>query len=190
MPSTLEWIAVALGVANIVLLVRRSIWNYPFGIAMVALYFLIFRDARLYSDMVLQLFFAVVQIAGWWAWARAGGLDGPVRVERLTPDQRWLWLGAVMLATGVWGWGMYSFTDAASPWWDAGVAMGSVAAQLMLLRRYIENWVAWILVDVLAIGLYADRALYLTAWLYVMFLMLCVWGLVEWLRAERRAPAP
>lgn len=176
-----------MGVLNITLLVRRSIWNYPFGIAMVAIYFFIFRDARLYSDMLLQIFFAVVQIIGWRAWARAGGLDGPVRVERLTADQRWLWLGAVMLATALWGWGMHSLTNAAAPWWDAAVAMGSIAAQIMLVRRFIENWTAWIVVDVLAIGLYVSRELYLTAGLYGLFLILCIWGLVEWQRAEQAA---
>ncbi len=184
MPSTLEWIAVALGVANISLLVRRSIWNYPFGIAMVALYFLIFQEARLYSDMLLQPFFAVVQIMGWWAWARAGGLDGPVAVARMGPRQRWLWLAATAVATLAWGWGMHRFTNAAAPWWDAAVAMGSVAAQVMLLRRYIENWVVWILVDMLAIGLYLSRGLYLTAGLYALFLTLCIWGFIEWRRAE------
>ncbi|MEQ1689347.1 MAG: nicotinamide mononucleotide transporter family protein, partial [Sphingopyxis sp.] len=71
MPTTLEWIATGLGACTIALLVRRSIWNYPFGMAMVALYFVIFREARLYSDMGLQVFFFAVQGWGWAAWARA-----------------------------------------------------------------------------------------------------------------------
>ncbi|MEQ1688271.1 MAG: nicotinamide riboside transporter PnuC, partial [Sphingopyxis sp.] len=103
MSSPLEWIAVALGVANIALLIRRNIWNYPFGMAMVALYFVIFREARLYSDMGLQVFFFAVQGWGWAAWARAGGLDGPVEVERLSNRERWLWLGGTALATVLWG---------------------------------------------------------------------------------------
>lgn len=185
MPSTLEWVAVALGIINIALLIRRNIWNYPFGMAMVALYFLIFRDARLYSDMLLQLFFFAVQALGWWAWVRAGGLDGPVEAQRMAGRQRLFWLLATGVATGLWGWAMQHYTNAAAPWWDAAVAMGSVAAQIMLVRRYFENWFVWILVDMLAIGLYWSRDLHLTAGLYALFLVMCLLGLREWLRAER-----
>lgn len=185
--NLLELTAVALGVANIILLIRRSIWNYAFGIAMVILYFEIFREARLYSDMLLQIFFLVVQGWGWWAWACAGGMGGPVRVERMSATERWLWLVAVVAMTALWGTGMARLTDAAAPYWDAVVAMGSVAAQLLLVRRKIENWIGWIAVDVLAIGLYASRELLLTAGLYGLFLILSMVGFIEWRRAERDA---
>lgn len=183
MPSTLELVAVCLGVCNIVLLVRRSIWNYPFGIAMVALYFLIFREARLYSDMLLQIFFLVVNAWGWWAWGRAGGLSGPVQVDRMGSRGRWTALGSVGVLTLFWGWGMHEYTNAASPWWDAAVAMGSIASQILLARRKIENWIGWIAVDVVAIGLYASKSLWITAALYALFLVLSVQGWREWRRA-------
>ncbi|MBP6379456.1 MAG: nicotinamide mononucleotide transporter, partial [Sphingorhabdus sp.] len=68
--SGLEIAAVLLGIANIVLIIRRSVWNYPFAIAMVSLYFIIFRDAKLYSDAGLQIFFVAVNAYGWWSWQR------------------------------------------------------------------------------------------------------------------------
>ena len=73
---------------------------------------------------------------------------------------------------------------AAAPWWDAAVAMGSVAAQILLAQRRIENWLVWIAVDVLAIGLYWSRDLHLTAGLYGLFLVMCIFGWFEWRRAE------
>jgi nicotinamide mononucleotide transporter len=185
--SLLELIAVMLGVGNIALLVRRSIWNYPFGIAMVALYFLIFWEAKLYSDMLLQLFFLVVQLWGWWAWARAGGLDGPVTVLRLSWRERWLWLAAVALAALLWGEAMDRWTDAVQPHWDACVAMGSIAAQILLTRRRIENWIGWITVDIIAIALYANRELWLTSGLYALFLVMSIIGYREWRKAESAA---
>lgn len=185
--NPLEIVAVLLGIANIILLIRRSIWNYAFGIAMVVLYFEIFREARLYSDMGLQVFFVVVQGWGWWAWARAGGIGGPVAVERMGWPERLGWTAAVAVATVLWGWGMARWTDAAAPWLDAAVAMGSIAAQILLARRKIENWIGWIIIDVLAIGLYWSRDLELTAGLYVVFLILSIVGLFEWQRSERAA---
>lgn len=188
--SLIEAVAVILGLVNVTLVVRRSLWNYPFGIAMVVLYAHIFFEARLYSDALLQLFFFVVQIYGWFHWARAAADAGEIRVERLSPQAQIRWLAGIAAATALWGWGMHRFTDAAFPWWDAAVAILSVAAQLLMSRRFLENWVLWIAVDVLAIGLYAAKDLWLTAALYVVFLGLAIWGLIDWRGAERRvAPA-
>lgn len=183
--NPLEITAVLLGIANIVLLIRRSIWNYPVAIVMVLLYFEIFREARLYSDMGLQVFFVVVNLWGWWAWARAGGMGGPVAVERMRAGERIGWIAGVVVATALWGSAMAQWTNAAAPWWDAAVAMGSVAAQILLARRKIENWIGWIIVDVLAIGLYWSRGLEPTAGLYIVFLILSIVGFFEWRRSER-----
>ena len=187
--SLLEAIAVVLGLINVVLVVQRSLWNYPFGIAMVLLYAHIFFGARLYSDALLQVFFLVVQIYGWVHWARVAAETGDVAVVRLSPGARLGWVIGCAVATALWGWTMYRFTDAAYPWWDGGVAILSVAAQLLMSRRFIENWVLWIAVDVLAIGLYAAKDLSLTAGLYGVFLLLSVWGLIGWRGAERRIAA-
>jgi nicotinamide mononucleotide transporter len=179
-------IAVALGILNVTLVVRRSLWNYPFGIVMVALYAHIFFGARLYSDALLQLFFFVVQIYGWVHWRRAASEAGEIRVERLAPRARRAWFAGIAVTTALWGLGMHRFTNAAFPWWDAAVAILSIAAQLLMTRRYLENWVLWIVVDLLAIGLYAARDLWLTAGLYGVFLLLAAWGLAGWRGAERR----
>ena len=184
--SPVETIAFVLGVINVTLVVRRSLWNYPFGLVMVALYGWVFFGAKLYSDMLLQVFFFVVQIYGWANWARSAAAAGEVRVERLGRTSRTLWLAGSAVAILGWGGLMHRFTDAAYPWWDAAVAILSVAAQILMSRRLIENWVLWIAVDLLAICLYAAKDLWLTALLYAIFLGLSVWGLVDWRGAERQ----
>jgi nicotinamide mononucleotide transporter len=185
--SPLEIVAVALGLVNVALVVRRSIWNYPFGIAMVALYALIFFEAKLYSDALLQLFFLVVQFYGWWNWARSRADAGEVVVLRLNWSARGLWLAGCAASTLGWGWLMHNHTDASYPYWDASIAMMSVAAQILMSRRVLENWLLWIAVDLAAIPLYAAKGLTLTAWLYGVFLGLSVIGLIGWERARRRA---
>lgn len=182
-----EIAAALLGLACVALVVRRSIWNYPFGIAMVLLYGWVFYGAKLYSDALLQVFFLVVQIYGWWNWSRSQSEAGEVVVLTLPDRDRALWLAGAAAATGGWGWLMHRFTDAAFPWWDAGVAMLSVAAQILQSRRYFESWVLWVAVDVLAVGLYASRGLWLTAGLYLVFLAMAGWGLLIWARARRIA---
>jgi nicotinamide mononucleotide transporter len=182
MMTSIEAIAVALGLANIVLIIRRSVWNYPFGLVMVILYAHIFWTAKLYSDAGLQVFFLIVQFVGWWVWAGKQQDDGLVAVERLGDRARWGWAAASLVATGIWGTAMHRLTDASYPYWDGAIAMLSVAAQILMTRRAIENWWWWIAVDILAIGLFAVKGLWLTAGLYGVFLVLATYGLFEWRR--------
>jgi nicotinamide mononucleotide transporter len=183
--ENLENAAVLFGLINIVLVVLRSLWNYPFGIAMVSLYFFIFAHEKLYSDALLQIFFLVVQLYGWWYWLRNRDQTGEVIVRSLPRSAAALWLLGIAAATLLWGWMMHSFTDAAFPWWDASVAMISVGAQILLSRRYIENWALWVLVDAVAMGLYHAKGLDKTALLYGVFLLVSVWGWREWMKVGK-----
>ena len=183
--NPLEALATTLGLINIVLIVRRSVWNYPFGLAMVAIYAWLFAqpEVRLYSDAGLQVFFFFVQIYGWWNWARSEADSGEVAVLLMPARERGAWLAAITVATLAWGALMHRFTNAALPWADAFIAMTSVAAQMLMARRFLENWVLWIAVDVVAIGVYAAKGLVLTAWLYTAFLALSAFGLMSWRKA-------
>ena len=187
--SGLEIVAFLLGIANVTLVVRRSIWNYPFGLAMVALYGRIFLDARLYSDAILQVFFFVVQLYGWWNWSRNRTRSGVVTVVRLDNRNRALWGIGCIVASAAWGYAMHRFTDASFPWADATLAITSVAAQILMSRRAIENWCLWIAVDIGSVGLYAAKGLWLTMLLYAIFLGLAIWGLIDWRKAERQQAA-
>lgn len=180
--DALEPVAVALGLINIALLVRRSIWNFPFGIAMVSLYAVIFFGARLYAEAGLQIFFAVVQAYGWFLWSRAGGRERKVDVRWLGWPARAVWLAAIAAMALALGTALDRYTDAAAPYPDAAIAAASIAAQFLLSFRRVENWALWIAIDIGAIWLYIARDLHLTAGLYCVFLMLSVLGLREWAR--------
>lgn len=187
--SPLEIAATLLGVANIILIIRRSVWNFPFALAMVSLYAIIFFEAKLYSDAGLQVFFFVVNLYGWWAWSQNRAEEGEVVVDRLTGPQRAAWIVGSVVAIAIWGTLMHFWTDASYPWWDASVAMLSVAGQLLMTRRYIDNWDWWIAVNCISIPLYLVKNLYLTAGLYGLFLILAIAGLLEWMRVEHAAKA-
>ena len=185
--TIIEVIAVVLGLINVGLIIRRSIWNYPFGIAMVSLYAYIFFGAKLYSDMLLQFFFLVIQFYGWWNWARAGRVHGGIQASLLTNTGRIVAVVVAVLLSLVIGTLMKNYTDAAAPYADATIAGMSVLAQVLMSIRRIENWVFWILVDLMAVGLFASRGLHLTAGLYAVFLIMAVMGLLSWWRQGRAA---
>lgn len=188
-PNWIEGSAVVLGLINIALIIRRSVWNYPFGIVMVTLTGFVVFEKKLYSDALLQIFFVVVNVYGWVMWQRSVDRAGEVIVEVMAVPARWRWLAGCLIATALWGTVMYAFTDASYPWWDAAVAMVSVAAQILMSQRKLENWVLWIVVNILSIGLYVAKDLIPFAILYGLFLVLASWGLIGWHRV-RRAEGP
>ena len=183
--STIELIAVMLGVANILLVARRSIWNFPVALVMVTLYARIFWEAKLYSDAGLQGFFFAVNLYGWRSWRASKADAGEVVIERLTRTALIAWIAGSIIAMLGWGTVMARLTDASLPYADASVAMLSVAAQLLMTWRKIENWYWWIVVNIISVGLYAVKGLYLTTGLYALFLILALWGLISWRKSVR-----
>lgn len=185
----LEIAATVFGLVSVYLTTRQSIWCWPTGLVMVSLYVVIFFHAKLYSDTLLQVVYIFVQFYGWFHWRRGGGPAGELPVSRLTP-RGWLgWLlvsgvGSVLLGTGMARW-----TDAAFPYADAAITALSLVAQWLMARKVLENWHFWIAVDILAIGVYLGKSLYLTTGLYAVFLALCVLGLVEWHRSLETSSA-
>lgn len=180
-----EALAAILYLTNSLLLVRRSIWNFPVGIAAVSIYGIIFFEARLYSDMLLQIFYVIVQLYGWHNWSRSNETFGEIVVLRMSRPARASWVAGILATAVTWGWIMHRYTDAAAPWLDAGVAMTAVAAQILLTQRRIETWILWITVNIASIILYASRELYITVGLFSLMLPLAVWSLFAWRKAER-----
>lgn len=191
--AQLEWVAAGLGVINIALLIFRSAWNFPFGIASVAIYIFIFAEKRLYAESALQGFFVLAQMWGWWMWIRVGGTEveapGRVPVRWLDWQSRAVWLVVTAALSINLGWVMHRYTNAAMPYADSAITGASVAAQILLGLRRVENWVLWIAIDVAAITLYINRGLYPTAGLYGGMLVMSVFGLREWLTAAKRSAA-
>jgi nicotinamide mononucleotide transporter len=183
--APLDLLAAALTLVNVWLVVRRSLWNYPFGLAAVALSAAVFWREKLYSDVLLQGFFFLVQFYGWWVWSRHREADGGVAVAWLSWPERIAALALTAAATVGWGALMAYRTDAALPWWDAANLMLSIVAQLLMSRRYAENWILWIVVDVNATALYAAKGLTAFTLLYVVLTGLAAWGLIGWRRATR-----
>jgi nicotinamide mononucleotide transporter len=183
--EALEWTAAALGVINIALLIFRSVWNFPFAIGMVALYILVFWEERLYAEAGLQVFFILANLYGWWLWLKVGGEDNRVPVRWLDWQSRAVWMVVTAALSVNVGWVMSKFTDASMPYTDSAIAGASVAAQLLLAFRRIENWVLWVLIDVASIAVYINRGLYPTAGLYGGLLVMSLIGLREWIASTR-----
>lgn len=178
--SWIELFAAGLGVVNVWLVVKRNVWNYPFGLVMVTLYGLVFFRARLYSDAILQVYYFAMNVFGWWYWLKGRDTQGHVRPELLGAPGRLLAALATLAGAAAGGYLFATYTNAAAPYLDAFIAAASVIAQYLMSIRKIENWVWWIAVDTVAVGVYFWKGLFPTAILYVIFLSLSVAGLTAW----------
>lgn len=183
----LEIVAVGLALAMVVCNIRVIHWGWPLAAASALLYFLLFWQHRLYGDAGLQIFFATVALWGWWQWLRGRRADGSrLEVRHLGWRGR---VGAVVAVGLTWpllGWWLDHHTDTDVPYWDAFPTVASVVAQILLARKFVENWPAWLVVNLVALALFVHKALWLTATLYAVFAM---GSLVGWRAWHRRAAA-
>jgi nicotinamide mononucleotide transporter len=181
--SPLEVLGAASGALGVWLTARENVWCWPVGLVNVAVYALVFRDAKLYADMGLQGIYFTLCLYGWWAWLRGGAAHGRLAVSRAPRAvlAACVFLGVAFAAAL--GFFLHARTDAALPFWDAGTTSFSLAAQFLQTRKWIENWPLWIAVDTVYVGMYIVKRLYLTAGLYALFLVLAGIGLVAWRRS-------
>ena len=183
--STLEIIGTTLGVLGVWLMIRRNVWAWPVGIVQVTLYTWIFFGAKLYSDALLQICFFVLLVYGWWFWLRGGEKHAEAPVTRLSVRAVSGWIATGTVLTAGHGFVMARYTDASLPWWDAFILMFSLVAQWLQARKKLECWIGWMMVNVVAVGVYWAKDLKLTAGLYVVFLGMAVAGYIAWRRAMR-----
>jgi nicotinamide mononucleotide transporter len=161
--------------------VREIIWNWPIGIASNVVYFVVFWRSRLYADACLQIFFLTVSIYGWWKWKHGGSSGHEVLAVQRTGRRLAIVLAAsTLVALLIIHELLRRFSNSDVPWGDATTTSISLTAQYMLGRKLIENWLLWISVNVLYIGLYCYKRLFLTAFLYAIFIVMCVMGYRGW----------
>jgi nicotinamide mononucleotide transporter len=178
--SPLEIIAVIVSVAGVWLTARRHMLCWPVNLLACALYFKLFLDVKLYADMVLQLLFGAGIAYGWLAWRRGQDDTGAVVVAPLAPGHAVAGLLAGAAGGVAIGWLTSHYTDAALPWMDASLTSFSLVAQWWTARRHRANWLLWIAVDVIYVGMFVFKGLWLTAGLYAAFVGLAVIGWRRW----------
>lgn len=180
------WLAVWMVVCN--MQVRALAW--PLAIISSLLYFLLFWNSRLYGDASLQIVFVLVAFWGWWQWLRGHDAQGQVlRVRRLSPGGRLAALLAVLIAWPLIGIFLSRYTDTDVPFWDAFPTAGSLVGQWLLGRKYVENWPAWIIVNIVSRLLLDKKGLWLTVLLYALFAVMASMGWRVWLRLARQEQA-
>jgi nicotinamide mononucleotide transporter len=181
--SCLEAVAVIFGIISVYLGTRQNIWSWPTALVNVALFFALFLESGLYSDTGLQIVYFVLSLYGWYEWLYGGAGRTAITVTR-TSRRTW----SVLAGIGVVVWALLGtitsrLPGTALPYVDSATTTVSLLAQWMMTRKLIENWLIWIAVDVVYVGMFIYKGLYLTAFNYGIYLVLAVMGYIAWKRS-------
>ena len=176
----LETLAVALGVAYLVLAMRENSLCWYCAFFSTALYVWIFGDVSLYMESALNVYYMGMAIYGWFQWQRGGVNHEGLEIVRWTAKQHGLAISAIVLAALVSGYLLSIGTDAKLPYMDSLTTWGSILTTVMVARKVLENWLYWIVINSISIYLYLDRGLEQTALMFMLYLVLAILGYYAW----------
>jgi len=194
--SPAEWIAVALALGYLLLAVRQSLWCWACAAASSAIYLVLFARGGLAMQAALQVFYIGMAAYGWYAWrgGRRAAEEGgkPLGVSTWSPAAHALAIGGTLASTAISGWLLAPAGGDAVAYVDALVAWVSVLATWMVARKVLENWLYWIVIDLVAAGLYWSQGFAATSLLFLVYVAIAARGYFSWrtaLASAREAAA-
>ncbi len=182
----LEWLGVFTGILCVWLAAKNNIWNWPIAIVSVLIYIFIFFESKLYADMGLQVYFFAMNIYGWYYWSKQKENSSKERpITTIIKREILLSLIGVVIFTLALGFLLYKNTDASFPFIDSFCTAVSLIAQIFLARRVIQNWLIWIFVDIIYVGVYFSKDLYATGLMYMLYVGIATMGYLDWRKIYR-----
>lgn len=184
--GALEWCGVFTGVLCVWLAAKNNIYNWPVAIISVVIYIFIFFESNLYADMGLQFYFFFTNIYGWYYWSRHRNNPEASRpIVNITKKELLFSLIGVIIFTFLLGQLLYKNTNASLPYLDSFCTACSLIAQIFLARKVIQNWLIWIFVDIIYVGMYIYKDLYATAIMYALYIYIASVGYLDWKKTYR-----
>ena len=176
--SFIEWIAVISSILYVILAANRLILCWIFAFIASLLFVYLCYIGQLYVEAILQLFYVVMAIVGWFSWKSLS--SDQLEIKKWKSYKHAIAILSSTLAALVIGFTFHKFTNQAHPYIDAFTTCFSLGATYMVTQKILGNWVYWILIDLASIYLYAERAYYLTAFQYALFTILAIYGFISW----------
>ena len=187
--SPLEIFAVIISIIGVTLTIKRNMWCWVFNFFAFVLYAYLFFEFKLYGETILQVFFMVVNFYGFYHWLKGKQQDHEIRIEPIAVQTVILQIIIAAVGGGVFGLSLHYFTDAALPMLDSQLAAFSLLATYWTSRKHIATWVLWVFVDIVYVGMFMYKELFLTAALYAAFVGLAGFGWWQWEQVKKKQSA-
>ena len=181
-----EVAAVVLALTYLLLAMRENILCWYAAFASTAIYLFLFWDVSLLMESALQIFYLVIAVYGWWQWRHRNRDGEKLHIHRWSASMHLYAFAGVGALTLLFGYVLDNYTSAALPYLDSFTTWGAVVTTYMVTRKVLENWLYWIVIDGAAIYLYIDREMYLTALLFVLYVILVIIGFFQWYTLYRQ----
>lgn len=182
----LEFIGMIAGFLAVIFLIKENVWTWPLGLIYVVCSFVIFWNAGLFADFVLHIFFFVLNAYGWWVWVKKPTKREEEVVIATTKSSTLLLLWSISIpCIFVMGYVLSFFPESSLPYWDSATTTLSLFGMWLTARKKIENWHFWLVVDILATGIYFYKGLYFYSLLYFVYIGMAVAGFIEWKKLMR-----
>jgi len=190
--SLLEAIGFFTGLLCVLLAALNIIWNWPFAIISTGIYIYIFANHRLYADMGQYVYLFISNIYGWYYWSHRSKTEKAIPVTRITKKEAIYSLIVIVVLSPILGYLLTTlapilhYAPAAFPYLDSFCTVCSLIAQLFLARKVLENWLLWVFVDLIYIGVYSLKDLGLTAVLFGIYTILALFGYIDWRKTYKK----
>lgn len=178
--SGLEWVAVICGVASVIYSMRENILVYPTGIISVLIYVYLAFEYKLYADMGVNGYYFVMSVYGWYYWTNTDGNKDQIPVTINSVRENFYSMGILAGSFGILVYVLINFTDSDVPFWDASTTAFAILGMWLMARKKLENWIAWIITDLISIPLYFYKGLVLTSFQFLIFTILATMGYFAW----------
>mgnify|MGYP001352246510 FL=1 len=176
----MEAIAVILAIIYLLLAVKQDIRCWYAAIFSSSLYFFIMYSAGLYMEAILQIFYIAMAFYGWSQWRNIVEGNTELVVRTWKSSQHIKAIFSVLIMTLISGWVLKEYTNAALPFLDGLTTWGAIVATYMVAKRLLENWIYWFVIDSVSIFLFISRGLYLTSFLFFVYLIIIYFGYKSW----------
>jgi nicotinamide mononucleotide transporter len=176
----IEILAAVLGLAGVWLTTRQNIWCWPLGLMNVTLSMFVFFSARLYYDFILQIFYFALTLYGWYHWVFGSKSAKKVPVSGIRAKTLGISLLIITVSVIVMGWLAEKYTNASLPYWDAFTTAAGIIVTYWMARKFIEHWIAWVIIDLVCTVIYIHKELYAFSVLYFIFAVLAIYGYFQW----------
>ncbi len=177
--NLVEIIAVITGLLYVVLTIREKILLWFFGIISSALYIYIFLKSGIYAYSLLYVYYVMIGFYGWYNWYRKS--DEPsLKIRKASVTLLIVCIVATLILALPVYFGLKSFTDSDMAMTDALLTSGGIVATWMLTQKYIEQWIFWVIIDLVSFGAMIYKGLFPSSVLFMVYTILAVKGYVEW----------
>ncbi|RZH14258.1 nicotinamide riboside transporter PnuC [Acinetobacter pittii] len=184
--SPLEIFAVLISLIGVGLTVIRNMWCWLFNFFAFVLYAYLFYEFKLYGETILQFFFMVVNFYGFYYWLKGKQQDHDIRIEPIAVQTAIIQMIIASIGGLLFGLVLKNFTDAAVPMLDSQLAAFSLLATYWTSRKHIATWILWVFVDIIYVGMFIYKDLFLTAALYAAFVLMAAYGWYQWEKVKKK----